>query len=597
MGKLMKFIAAFLIVVIVIVGGLAVFVKSYLTEDRLKAIIVPRAESALGREVSIGGIEVSLLSGITVRDFVIRESGGRTDFVRAGAFVLRYDFMPLLSGKLEIGKLLLDEPFVRIVRDKKGRFNYETLAILSASGEAPEPEAKTANTPLPVALSVQGVAIRNARVEIRDELGEIPEVDGTATLALALDMGKDLNSLVYSGDLDFRVDLRHGDLAPSATGTVKVDMERLVYETAMGVEDQKLTVSGEIVDYRTAPRITLAVASKALSIDRLLALASALPDTTEPPGAKISNTPPGAKKGPVGEAIPEGMTINGSVKIDRSTYKDLALTDFVLNFALKQGILSIDPLSVNVADGSLASTATANLKQEKASFKGDLKLDKVQLAGLVAGLAPKAIGTLEGGLRGDFAFNGRGTTWEDVRPTLNVEGDYGADNLVIRAPVSEAVAGLLGLQELRELRFDTSRGNIRVENGVVRLKSVMEGKQASVVTTGNIGLDGKLDLPVALTISEELGKKARGRTQVAQYVIKEKGPTTLNIKIAGTLSKPRPALDEKAVQKKIEEEAFKKLGEILSNQKQKDGKQKEGAPQNQEKADPAGDLIKGIFGN
>ena len=74
MGKIGKVIGVIVLLVVVAVAGLIAFVHYYLTDERVKNLIIPQAEAALGREVAIGDIKIGLLSGITIRDFLIKEA-------------------------------------------------------------------------------------------------------------------------------------------------------------------------------------------------------------------------------------------------------------------------------------------------------------------------------------------------------------------------------------------------------------------------------------------------------------------------------------------------------------------------------------------
>ncbi|MBW2471128.1 MAG: AsmA family protein, partial [Deltaproteobacteria bacterium] len=131
MGKLGKVLGIIFLLIVVVIAGLAAFVHYYLTDERVKALIIPQAEAALGREVAIGDIKIGLLSGITIRDFLIKETDKTTNFVSTKAFVLSYKLLPLLQKKLIISEIRFDEPAVRVTRNKNGKFNFSTLKILA----------------------------------------------------------------------------------------------------------------------------------------------------------------------------------------------------------------------------------------------------------------------------------------------------------------------------------------------------------------------------------------------------------------------------------------------------------------------------------
>jgi len=143
MGKFGKVFGILILLVSVTIIGLIAFVHFYLTEERVKELIIPQAEAALGRKVAIGDIKIGLLSGITIQDFLIKEADTETNFISTKAFVLSYELMPLLQKKLVISEIRFDEPAVQIIRDKKGQFNFSTLAILSDKPKKKKEEKAT----------------------------------------------------------------------------------------------------------------------------------------------------------------------------------------------------------------------------------------------------------------------------------------------------------------------------------------------------------------------------------------------------------------------------------------------------------------------
>ena len=190
MGKLLKgFVIAFLLLV-VLIAGLAVFVKYYLTDERVKELVIPQAEAALGRDVSIGTISIGLFSGITIKDFLIKEADGKTDFVSTRAFVLSYNLLPLLQKKLVITEIRLDEPTVLVSRDTKGQFNYASLAILAPGEEKKKTAPSDPAAALPLALAFDQLTLKGARISVRDQLGEIPALDATSNARFSIVLGR-----------------------------------------------------------------------------------------------------------------------------------------------------------------------------------------------------------------------------------------------------------------------------------------------------------------------------------------------------------------------------------------------------------------------
>ncbi|MEJ2696014.1 MAG: AsmA family protein [Candidatus Sulfobium sp.] len=168
----LKIIVIIAVVILVVVAGLTVFVKSYLTDARVRTLITRTAESSLHRKVSLGAISVSIFRGISVKDFEIKEKDSDSDFVKADAFVLKYQLLPLLSRRLVINQLEIESPTIVIRKNSDGSYNFSDM--IRRKGEAAAKKKDTGGlSGLPVSLSVQSLRIDKARLEYSDPVGTV----------------------------------------------------------------------------------------------------------------------------------------------------------------------------------------------------------------------------------------------------------------------------------------------------------------------------------------------------------------------------------------------------------------------------------------
>jgi len=182
-NKAFKIIGIIVAVVAVIIIGLTIFVKSYLTDARIRTFVTESAESSLHRKVSLGAISVSIFSGISVKDFEIKEQDSDKDFVKADAFVLKYQLLPLLSRRLVIDQLGIESPSILIRKNADGSFNFSDITGKKGKA-APEKKEKGGPSGLPVSLSVRSLRIDRARIEYSDPAGTVKK----ALIGLDADM-------------------------------------------------------------------------------------------------------------------------------------------------------------------------------------------------------------------------------------------------------------------------------------------------------------------------------------------------------------------------------------------------------------------------
>ncbi|MFK5926596.1 MAG: DUF748 domain-containing protein, partial [Desulfuromusa sp.] len=125
----------FLVSVLVILAvALTVFVKTQVTPEKVRHILLPMLEKSLQRNVDFGEVTVGLFSGISVADLKVLQQDSAEDFFSVKAVVFHYQLWPLLTGKISISQVVLDRPEIFCVRLPDGQFNFSDLL--------PEPAAK-----------------------------------------------------------------------------------------------------------------------------------------------------------------------------------------------------------------------------------------------------------------------------------------------------------------------------------------------------------------------------------------------------------------------------------------------------------------------
>lgn len=163
--------------VIVLVLVAVLFAVAALSLNRIIArnhdVILQRAQAALGRQVTVGTITVSLWGGLGIQlnDLRIADDPrfSNTEFIRAAALTARVHLLPLLHGSVEVGRIDLKQPEIHLVRDTLGQWNYATL--------------KPLQSPRPPATSMIGSGIiRVAAVDTTTDAAPLPLVVSQATI-------------------------------------------------------------------------------------------------------------------------------------------------------------------------------------------------------------------------------------------------------------------------------------------------------------------------------------------------------------------------------------------------------------------------------
>ncbi|MFO7750916.1 MAG: AsmA family protein [Desulfobacteraceae bacterium] len=596
MGKTGKILLAVVGVLGAAVIGLSLFISFFLTEERLKAIIIPKAEESLGRSVAMEGIKASLFSGITIDNVAVKEKDKTGDFVTVKKFVLSYKLMPLLNKKVVVSEIRVVEPKISVVRDKKGRFNYESLAVLDSSKkpvpEKSEPDQKEKAAALPLALTVDKITVSKAELTFTDQLGELPDIKGSGDLNLGLAMGTDFASLSYKGDLDFLVDAVYRDLASSIKGKTQFDQHKVAFGMDAAIDSETARVEGSVKNYTKAPDIQLDISSEKLDIDHLMALLAGLgsPASKEKSRSGTTKSKPAT---PIARDLPEGLKAAGSISVAEARYNELPVRDFLVQYSLDQGIFKVKEFSANMADGQVASDLEMDLNLPAPAYKGRVTVKDLQVISAVAGIMEKKFDQISGAFNSDFTYSGQGFDPEAIKKSLTLSGEYGLFNGEIKNnPITDALALLFKLDALKKISFDKMDGNVKIEDGIALLNTKMNGSRVSGSARGKVGLDGSLDLPLVLRFSPELSERLTSKLSFARHLVDEKGQAELKLKLLGTVDRPKPMLDLGESQKKLVETLTDKAAKEIQRALSKEPGEKSSTSKPQEQAK---ELLKGLF--
>ena len=565
MNKFFKLVLALVVMLVLAVIGLNFAIKAFLTPERVKSMVIPPAEKTLQRKVSLGEIRVSLFKGVTLTNLTVKEADGKEDFLRVKEFVLKYKLLPLLKKEIVISKILLVDPYLRIYRDAKGHFNYENLGPLKKEkGKTAPKEGKKESSPWP--LTIHSIQVKKAHVVVKDALGEIPDTDLTANANVALSLGAQ-GSMSFSGKADFLANVVYGKAKSQVKGDLSFTPKKLTYKTLIQLEGDTITLSGEVVNYSANPSVILNIYSPVLHLDKLLEVPKKLPKSKT--GPKKSPGKRGKK------TAPPKLEVKGEYKIKEALYKGLKMEDIQGNYQFKDGVFTLRDALLKVAQGTVKKNIQVDFKDPLMAYKGDVKIQDMDMGALTPALMARGKGLITGKFNSDITFSGRGSQWSTAKRYLTANGTFSLkDGQFLDFPALNKVAGLLNLDELKNLAFKEIDGNFKVEKGKVLLKSALTSQDVKMKTQGTVGLDGSLNLPLVFKLSPKLGDKLKRKVSFARYLAQENGWTVVPIKLTGTLSHPVPAPDLGNVKGRLQGEATKAIQGVLSGNK-KEGQKKE----------------------
>lgn len=131
--------------------------------EKFRPMAESEAKKALGREVKIGKLGVSIWNmGAVAEDISVADDPafGRDPFVTAKEMTIGVEILPFLTSKeVKITAVKLMDPHISLVKNAAGKWNFESLGAAAGSKKAP--------APAPGALSIGSVKVVDGTIAVR----------------------------------------------------------------------------------------------------------------------------------------------------------------------------------------------------------------------------------------------------------------------------------------------------------------------------------------------------------------------------------------------------------------------------------------------
>lgn len=517
MPKFLKVSLVVLAIVVVLLAAAGIALKLMFPPARLRAVLMPRIEQAVGRPVRIDRFSLKVFTGLGVElsgiELANAKGFDQRPMAAVDAVTLKVNLLALLRGQLAVSSLAIDRPRVLIEKDIKGVFNFTDLIKPAAPGAAPA----AAPGAMPVSFAVQSFRINDGSLEFIDRQGRMTVVASGIDDRLSLDADRSLSRIRTRGELTVRdisvamAALRLTKLFASVRHDVAVDLPGktvTVNELTVAPQGIALTLAGTVREFDAKPVLDLKLKTTAIDMKQAFA---AIPREFRSQARDVQAT----------GKLELGLTVTGQVDPQDPNSKPdidgfLGLRDIGVKYtALPKAVTGIngdvrfseDDLDVKSLSAKLGS-AGFNLSClvrhfedpfVKAAFKGTLDLGEVK------DYVPLEEGTqLAGTIDADFKAEGK---VRDIN-SFTMDGKIklagiGATTPALMKPVSDCGGLVLltkNLIDIRDVSCKIGRSSLafngQVKNflGLVPPPPPAKGKPAMALPK-----QGKPEVSFALT--------------------------------------------------------------------------------------------------
>ncbi len=543
MKRLLKGAAIVLGILVILVIALSIFVKSYLSSDRLKPIILPRAEAITGRKVQLDEINVSLFSGIVAKGLSVKERDGQKDFLKIGKFVLSYRLLPLLQKQLVISKIEIVSPSVSIRKEKGGKYSFSD--IMERPSQEPRKPSAPEQKSLPVSVVADRLQIRNASLAFVDQEKDLPDVSLALDAEFKGGLEKDGTPRLDFGLISLKeMGVQLKDREIKVSGKVEMDARTIRANLQTVIGKDSIHLSATVKDYRSAPDVVANIQAKTLDLQQLMGLS----------GEKKAQERSPQKTEKKGEPSRSGMTeklkASGQITVDKATYQDYVIKDLRIPYQYAKGILKIDPLQLQ--------------------FSGEGSF------------------TAEGSLNGKLQCEGEdaSTIQKTLKGTAVAKLGKGA---IKQSQIFDAIALVTGISFLKNPGFDQGLFNFDVKDQRVFLDGWINSSLFKISPKGVVDFAKGLDLPTELKLAPSLTGNLKGKLASIKFLDDEQGWKVIPLRIKGTTDHPSITLDEEGLERQLGRGLTRELQRRFLEPKS----EKSGKPSEKKKGK---DILRDLFG-
>lgn len=144
MPRWVKWLLGVVVVLVLLAVAAAAALPSLVDTPRIQAYIATTASQALGRPVRFSSVSLRVLPlpAVELHNLEVDEDPkfGTAPFLKLDVGLVRLRLLPLLTGRVELGAIVLRKPTVTIIQGAEGRLNISTLGTGAAEARpAPKP--------------------------------------------------------------------------------------------------------------------------------------------------------------------------------------------------------------------------------------------------------------------------------------------------------------------------------------------------------------------------------------------------------------------------------------------------------------------------
>ncbi|QQX82233.1 AsmA family protein [Shewanella sp. KX20019] len=603
----MKFLKWFFVAILALVAALALYITLIFDPNDFKPQIVEVVKEKTGRNLAISsdltwtffpslGIK---LGGITLSN---PQGFENSAMVSVNEVVAEVALMPLLSKEVEISQLNLDGLTLALETQKDGSSSFDGLTD-QASDTVPAKDNKGGGSSATLSkLDIGGISITNTQISNVDhqtntkqslslksltlgrfQLDEFAKLQYELTASLPdlkvdsrgegqIRVSQDLQQVTINDFVVTNVitgtSLPNGSLTADLTTSLEMALDKQTMSLVLAsFSAADINASGQLdIAYgKKVPKVVAKLDVGDIDLDRFL------PKQGQDAVNETSTSQSDAVAVEPDLTAMKSVDLDVNVSVKSVKVANLNTQNWRFKMVMQQGIANISQLSANLYGGSIKASAKLDGRNKVAQYQFDKHLSGVDIRALLMDAAE--VDMLDGTANFNVAGRGKSLLPDNLKKNLSADGQFEiADGAIhgvnIPQMIRDAKAKLSGDMSSsnsteQKTDFTSMTGSFKVAKGVVSNSDLNMASPLIRLTgagTANV-INEALDYKLTTSVVGSLEGQG-GNERDALYGVE------IPFAISGTMSKPKFALDTKALldsklkdeTNKLKDSLFKKFG-------------------------------------
>ena len=306
------------------------------------------------------------------------------------------------------------------------------------------------------------------------------------------------------------------------------------------LDDSKFVFSADAKEF-SLPDVKFDLQLDGIDLDRYLPESTAKDGKPSPAQALSDSKPEKTDYGPLRKLV-----LDGNIRIAKLKAQGAGIENVVVHILAKNGMITIDPLNLDLYKGSIASRVEVNVQKADPATKMNVDAKGIQAGPMIKDTLKKDV--IEGTLKAGFGLSMTGETPEMIKKTLTGQGEIlFTDGAIIGIDLADTVRSIqskIGAGETVTEKPKTDFAEFKVpftaKDGLIRIDGTSLSSPLMRVTAGGTAhlatemLDLKIDPKLVATL------KGQGDT-------KDRSGLTVPVLVTGTFSSPKVAPDIKGM--------------------------------------------------